>query len=194
MQIDPRPQSLCSRPYSSVYLFHIYRHKNCMFTTKIIVRRLHWYFRALWTLLFISGVHNQTLMYTTECWLDKFYIWIHKWSFLLKWRLVYTVALTAWFLCTSESLRWIFSVPKSSHGILLCTQEYKMHYCLISFDFFDNSFPLESQWPDEKDILKLNRDVIIQKLYHSAYLICSVQIVSIRIDGIHQISFSTRNF
>ena len=110
-------------------------HKNCMLTRKIIVRRLHWYFRALCTLLFISRVHNQMFMYTTEFWLNKFYIWVHKCSFLLKWRFVYTVAPTAWFLCTSESLRWAFSVPKSSQGILLCTEEYKMHSCVISSDF-----------------------------------------------------------
>ena len=124
------------RPYSSVHLFHIYRHKNCMLTTKIIVRRLHWYFRAFWTPLFISKEHNQMLMYTTEFWLDNFYIWIHKWSFLLKWRSVYTVAPTVWFLCTSESLRWMFSVPKSSQSILLCTQKYKMHSCVTSSDLF----------------------------------------------------------
>ena len=110
-------------------------HKNCMLTTKIIVRRLHWHFRALCTLLFIFGVHNQMFMYTTEFWLDKFYIWVHKCSFLLKWRFVYTAAPTAWFLCTSESLRWVFSVPKSSQGTLFCTKEYKMHSCVISSDF-----------------------------------------------------------
>ena len=39
-------------------------------------------------------------------------------------------------MCTSESLRSIFSVPKSSQGILLCTQKYKMHSYVISSDFF----------------------------------------------------------
>ena len=47
------------RPYSSVYWFHIYRHKNCMLTTKIIVWRLPWHFCALWILLFISRVHSK---------------------------------------------------------------------------------------------------------------------------------------
>ena len=103
--VDRSTAAISLKPYSSVYLFQIHRHKNCMLTTKIGVRNLHWYFRALWTLLFISRVHNQMLKYTTEFWLDKFYIWVHKWSFLLKWRFVYTVALTAWFLYTSESLR-----------------------------------------------------------------------------------------
>ena len=117
--MDRSTAAISLRPYSSVYLFHIYRHKNYMLTTKIIVRRLHWYLRALWTLLFISRVHNQMLMYTTEFWLDKFYIWVHKWSFLLKWRFVYTAALTAWFLCTPESLRWIFSIPKSTKCIIV---------------------------------------------------------------------------
>ena len=107
-----------------------------MLTTNVIVRRLHWYFRALWTPLLISRVPAQMLMYTTEFWLEKIYFWVHKWSFLLKWRFVYTAALTAWFLCASESLRWIFSVSKSSRGILLCKQEYKMHSCVISTDFF----------------------------------------------------------
>ena len=30
----------------------------------------------------------------------------------------------------------MFSVPKSSQGILLCTQEYNMQSCVISSDFF----------------------------------------------------------
>ena len=106
-----------------------------MLTTKIMVWGIHWYFLALWTLLFISRVHNQMLMYTTKFLLDKFYIWVQKWPFLLKWRFVYTAALRAWFLCTSASLRQVFSVPKSSEGIPLCTKEYKMHSCVISSDF-----------------------------------------------------------
>ena len=30
----------------------------------------------------------------------------------------------------------MLSVPKSSQSILLCTQGYKMHSCVISSDFF----------------------------------------------------------
>ena len=46
----------------------------------------------------------------------------------------------------------------------------------------------------KKTSFKLNKDVINQKLHHSAYLICSVQIISIRIDDVYEIPFSTRNF
>ena len=57
-----------------------------------------------------------------------------------------------------------------------------------------NSFPLESQWPDEKDILQTKKMLSIKKLHHSACLICSVQIISTRIDGVYEVPLSTRNF
>ena len=46
----------------------------------------------------------------------------------------------------------------------------------------------------KKTSFRLNKDVINQKLHHSSYLICSVQIISTRIDGVYEIPLSTRNF
>ena len=46
----------------------------------------------------------------------------------------------------------------------------------------------------KKTSSKLNKDVISQKLYHSAYLTCSVQIIFTKIDGVYEIPLSTRNF
>ena len=57
---------------------------------------------------------------------------------------------------------------------------------------------ISSHWnPNDltkKTSSKLDKDVVNQKLYHSAYLTCSVQTISTRIDGVYKIPLSTCNF
>ena len=115
------------RPYSSVYLFHKHRHKNCMLTTNIIVWRLHWYFRALWTLLFISRVHNQMLMYTAESrelnsdWTNVTFEFTSGRSRLDFW--------------VHQRASDRYSVYPRVLRVFCSTQEYKMHSCVISSEF-----------------------------------------------------------